>query len=318
MPPAAPARDHRLDAAKGILIVLVVLGHVLEAVASWDARSTRLPLTAIYLFHMPAFVFLAGATAKATQLARRLATFAVMLLAAQAVYFLAVQLLGVNRSFSALVPFWILWFLLAMIWWFLLLPVIQRFPKTSVAASVPLAVAAGTVEWADYTLSLSRAAVFLPFFVVGVVYGKRILAAAPRRPAAAKLGCGAVAAAAWLLLYRIEVEQAWLYGSTPFHRLDVADLEGMPVRAGLLAVAAIATLGFLSLVPVRPGMLAAAGRRSLAIFVLHGLVVLVFRPYLRTLLDSIGSLPTLALCLGLTLATVAVFSIPVFDSAIRR
>jgi len=254
MPPAAPARDHRLDAAKGILIGLVVLGHLLEAVASWDARTTRLPLTAIYLFHMPAFVFLAGVTAKATNLLRRLGTFAVILLAAQGLYFATVQLLDLNRSFSPLVPFWILWFLLAMIWWFLLLPVVQRFPKASLAGSVMLAAVAGTIGWVDYTLSLSRAAVFLPFFVLGATYGKRILAAVPRLPLAVKLACGVVAVAAWLLLYKLRIEQAWLYGSTPFYRLDVADPLGIAIRVGLLFVAFIATMGFLSLVPNRQGL----------------------------------------------------------------
>jgi len=318
MPPEAPARDHRLDTAKGILITLVVLGHVLEAVASWDARTTRLPLTAIYLFHMPAFVFLAGITAKATHLLRRLGIFAVLLLAAQALYFAAVLLFDVDKSFSLLAPFWILWFLLAMIWWFLLLPVVQRFPKSSLAGSVLIAVGAGTIGWVDYTLTLSRAAVFLPFFVLGATYGKRILAAVPRLPLPAKLACGAVAAAAWLQLYRLRIDQAWFYGSTPFDRLDVADPVGIAIRAGLLLVAFIATLGFLSLVPNRQGLLATAGKRSLAVFILHGLVVLACRPYLRTLLDSIGSVPTLAICLLLTLAIVAVFSLPVFDAALRR
>lgn len=318
MPTAAPARNHRLDTAKGILIILVVLGHVLEAVASWDARSTRLPLTAIYLFHMPAFVFLAGITAKTTNLLRRLGTFAVMLLAAQGLYFVVVQLLDLNRSFSPLAPFWILWFLLAMIWWFLLLPVIQRFPNASLAGSVLLAATAGTVGWVDYTLSLSRTAVFLPFFVLGATYGKRILAAVPRLPLAAKLACGAVTVAAWLLLYKLQIDQAWLYGSTPLDRLDIGYPEGIAVRAGLLLVAFIATLGFLTLVPNRTGLLATAGKRSLAVFILHGFVVLICRPYLRTLLDSIGSVLTLAVCLLLTLATVAVLSSPVFDAAIRR
>ncbi|MCG2622285.1 acyltransferase family protein [Arthrobacter sp. I2-34] len=318
MSTAPRARSHRLDAAKGVLIVLVVLGHVLEAVASWAIPTTRLPLTAIYLFHMPAFVFLAGVTAKATHLLRRLGTFAVILLAAQALYLIAVQLLGANRSFSLLVPFWILWFLLAMIWWLLLLPLVQRFPKASVAVSVLLAAVAGTVEWVDYTLSLSRTLVFLPFFVVGAAYGKRILAAVPRLPTSAKLGAVALGVAAWLLLYELQIKQAWLYGSKPFYRLDIDDPEGIVVRAGLLCIAAVAALGFLSLVPDRPGVLAALGRRSLAVFLLHGFVVLGLQPYLRTLPEEIGSLPTLAVCLLLTLAIVAVFSIPLFDAAIRR
>ncbi|MFD1211657.1 acyltransferase family protein [Arthrobacter sp. GCM10027362] len=317
MPPAVSVRNHRLDVAKGILIVLVVLGHVLEAVASWEARTTRLPLTAIYMFHMPAFVFLAGVTAKAANLAKRLGTFAVLLLAFQGLYFVAVQLLGANRTFSLTAPFWILWFLLAMIWWFLLLPVVRRFPKTSVAVSVLIASVSGVIEPVDYTLSLSRTLVFLPFFVIGAVYGKRLLAAVPRLPAAAKASCLAVAAAVWLLLYRLDIDQAWLYGSEPFGRLDTPDLQGIAVRAGLLAAAGIATIGFLALVPDRTGVLAAVGRRSLAVFVLHGFVVLSLRPYLQTLLDTAGSAGTLAVCLLVTAATVAVFGLPFFDAAIR-
>lgn len=105
---------HRLDVAKGALIILVVLGHLLEATAGWEARTTRLPLTAIYMFHMPAFVFLAGITAKSTQLPRRIGVFLVLLVVFQTLYFFAVPLLGLERTFSLVRPFWILWFLLAM------------------------------------------------------------------------------------------------------------------------------------------------------------------------------------------------------------
>ncbi len=51
-------------AKKGILITLVVLGHWLEATNYWDDGLIRYLLTAIYAFHMPAFIFLAGITSK--------------------------------------------------------------------------------------------------------------------------------------------------------------------------------------------------------------------------------------------------------------
>jgi fucose 4-O-acetylase-like acetyltransferase len=241
-----------------------------------------------------------------------------MLAAFQGLYFLAVQLLGVHRTFSLQAPFWILWFLLSLIWWYLLLPVVLRWPKLSTAAAVLLALAGGAVEWVDYTLSLSRTLVFLPFFVIGAAYGKRILAALPHLPAAAKPACGAVAVAAWLLLYKLRIDQGWLYGSEPFARLATPDLQGIAVRAGLLAVAAITTAGFMSLVPGRAGLLEAAGRRSLAVFVLHGFVVLSLRPYLRTILDSFGSVAASGIALLVTAVTVGIFTLPAFDAAIRK
>ena len=83
-------RDNRLDVAKGVLIVLVVLGHLLEEVSGeWEDGLVRLVLTVIYAFHMPAFVFLAGLTAKSTRLLERLLTFVMLLGVFQYLYFVA-------------------------------------------------------------------------------------------------------------------------------------------------------------------------------------------------------------------------------------
>lgn len=59
-------RDHRLDVARGIAILLVVAGHALEPLLFPLPYSERDPLLvqvwlAIYSFHMPAFFLLAGA-----------------------------------------------------------------------------------------------------------------------------------------------------------------------------------------------------------------------------------------------------------------
>lgn len=48
------ARDYRPDKAKGILIFLVVFGHLLEQISGWGMGFSRAGLTAIYSFHMPA------------------------------------------------------------------------------------------------------------------------------------------------------------------------------------------------------------------------------------------------------------------------
>ena len=61
MPQTSTKRDLTLDIAKGLAIILVVAGHMLEG-ASPDFDET-LPFRAIYAFHMPLFVFLAGAVA---------------------------------------------------------------------------------------------------------------------------------------------------------------------------------------------------------------------------------------------------------------
>ncbi|TJY67440.1 hypothetical protein E4J89_15285 [Arthrobacter sp. CAU 1506] len=100
MPATLPNRDHRIDTAKGALIVLVVLGHLLEVTNFWDAETFRLALTAIYLFHMPAFVFLAGITAKANRLPERAGGILLLLLTFQGLYWVFDTLAGTPQQFS--------------------------------------------------------------------------------------------------------------------------------------------------------------------------------------------------------------------------
>lgn len=61
-------RNHRLDRAKGILIFTVVLGHLLARASPWESDVLSAPMYLIYAFHMPAFIFLAGITAKSNRL----------------------------------------------------------------------------------------------------------------------------------------------------------------------------------------------------------------------------------------------------------
>lgn len=318
MPSISSPRDHRIDTAKGVLICLVVLGHFLEAGGSWGADTMRLPLTAIYMFHMPAFVFLAGVTAKTTHLGRRLGTFAVILVTFQTLYFVVAELLQLDRNFSVATPFWILWFLLAMFWWLLLLPVVRTFPKTSVASSVLVSAFIGMIDAVGYPLSLSRTLIFLPFFVLGATYGKEILAAVSALAAVWKSAAVILAVAIWLFLFQGNLSQKWLYGSFGFDDLGVANGQGIVVRGGLLLAAIFVTMTFISLMPKRDGIIARTGRHSLAVFALHGLVVLALTPVMRWLLHEAGSIVALAACTILTAVTVLVLALPTFDLAIRR
>lgn len=62
MTPASPSpRNEFVDYAKGVLIFLVTLGHVIQFVICRSVGFYQNPLfKAIYLFHMPLFMALAG------------------------------------------------------------------------------------------------------------------------------------------------------------------------------------------------------------------------------------------------------------------
>ena len=53
-------RNLHIDATKGVLIFLVVLGHYLERLIGWNEPLNQAILGSIYFVHMPAFIFISG------------------------------------------------------------------------------------------------------------------------------------------------------------------------------------------------------------------------------------------------------------------
>ncbi|MGP5227043.1 acyltransferase family protein [Arthrobacter rhombi] len=310
-------RDQRLDIAKGLLIALVVLGHLLEGTNLWSAATVRLPLTMIYAFHMPAFAFLTGITGTPKNLVRRIGPLVVLLVLFQLLYFGATRVLKPGAEFEWDAPFWMLWFLVAMIWWLLLTPIIDRFPRTSIAASTGLAIVVTAAPWIGYPLSLGRAIVFLPFYAVGYVYGKRVLNWCTSATNLIKGAMVTAAVSTMIGLYFAHLKHGWFYGSMSAESLDASPAEGLVVRSGLLLAAALGIMAFLMLVPQResPG-LAMVGRHTLPVFLLHGFIVLGAELYLPAVLAR-NNVVALAFVLTLTAATVLLTSGPRTNAVMR-
>lgn len=308
-------RDHRIDAAKGALIILVVLGHFLEAASGWGAPLLRAPLTAIYMMHMPAFVFLAGMTTKAGNAGWRVATFAVLLTAFQAAYLVPLYLATGAIPVGLAKPYWILWFLLAMMFWTALLPILRKV-KRPLAVAVFLSLAAGLAPWDGYILSFSRTFVFLPFFIAGHLYGWQLFKMIPHGSWPKAAGGLLILCIAAVLL-KSGTDKEWLYGSYTFRGLGVGAAEGLIVRAMLLAAAVVAMVSAFALMPATQGVLTAIGSRSLAIFLLHGFPVILGGKLLRPVAEAHGQASALLLAVMMTSVTVAVLAVPVWDPAIR-
>ena len=311
-----PTRDFRIDAAKGVLILLVVVGHLLEVTNYWGAKSIRLPLTSIYMFHMPAFVFLAGATAKTNRLGHRIGHLLILLLTFQALYLVDNALTGETRTTSYF-PFWTLWFLIAMIWWLMLLPLIRRYPRAAMAISVLVSIGIGAVSGVGNDLGLSRTLVFMPFFTAGALFGNRILSTATRAPVLIKGTILVAAMATVWLVFEADLSPWLLFGNLSFGGLHVSLARGLIVRTLLLLSAALMTFGLLSLMPRRPTRLAVVGGRSLAIYLLHGFVIMSVTALMPQFLQNLGSAAAVASCLLIGMLIVSSLSLPVFERLVR-
>lgn len=171
VPPRTAARDPYFDNARTILIMLVVVGHLLATVGA--ASSDPLTLW-IYSFHMPAFVLISGYLARNySGTPRQVLRLGSAILFPYIVFQLlhsAARPLFMDKPFSLtfVKPSWTLWFLLALVIWRLLTPLLRslRFP---VLTAVLISLAAPLESHLGQEWTMARVLGLLPFYVGGLI-----------------------------------------------------------------------------------------------------------------------------------------------------
>ena len=115
LPPSTKC-DERLDGYKGLLILFVVIGHAIE-ILCFPGTSLSVYL-AIYAFHMPAFLLIAGALTRARRPADELVETARRLAPPYLFGVVGAALIRLAESGTLSVSFfpppWTLWFLLTL------------------------------------------------------------------------------------------------------------------------------------------------------------------------------------------------------------
>ena len=130
-----PGRLYFWDNAKGILIFLVVFGHFLQPYRSQP--GIRIVFDLIYLFHMPAFVFISG------YLSQKVSDVRKSILKLSIAYLLFNMPMMVYGMFcegltpSLLTPYYSYWYLIALIAWRLVAPTLS---KSSEAMPISIAI----------------------------------------------------------------------------------------------------------------------------------------------------------------------------------
>lgn len=284
--PSAPptkTRDPFLDNARGILIALVVVGHTLEC---FDALSEPFGETIriwIYSFHMPAFVAISGFLSRSyrnepRQVRRLLTAMLVPYLIFQLLHELVkMLLLGQDFRLDVVTPAWTLWFLLALLVWRLMTPVLLALRHPLVLA-VAIAVVMPLDPGLGETLSLGRVLQMLPFFVLGLVTTPELLRRLTSLPRRGLIGAAILVVAmvvAFASHEHLSVARFFLragYAEGPYETW-LAIL----VQVLVLASGVIGTVALLLITPAGRTLWTALGVRSLTIYLLHPLVLLPIR-----------------------------------------
>lgn len=189
-------RNLKLDNAKGILITLVVIGHMLLPIQGTTRGVTNF-FYMIYAFHMPAFVFISGLLAQRiyTRVPKRYfngrrwcSTLWLYLLFQFILFFSEIPAYGRTTRFPDFLhtsgaP----WYLLALLLWYLMIPFFYAYCGKVLPGGIPYSLiawilltimslaggylASGALAGLGDFLALDRVIAFSPFFFAGYFIG---------------------------------------------------------------------------------------------------------------------------------------------------
>lgn len=189
-------RNLKLDNAKGILITLVVIGHMLLPIQGTTRGVTNF-FYMIYAFHMPAFVFISGLLAQHiyTRVPKRCfngrrwcSTLWLYLLFQFILFFSEIPAYGRTTRFpdffhTSGAP----WYLLALLLWYLMIPFFHAYRGKMLLVGIPYSLiawilltimslaggylASGVLAGLGDFLALDRVIAFAPFFFAGYFIG---------------------------------------------------------------------------------------------------------------------------------------------------
>jgi fucose 4-O-acetylase-like acetyltransferase len=274
--PARPTRDPWFDNAKMLLIILVVLGHTWSQMPPTTAGSWAYDF--VYPWHMPAFVLVTGFLSRSMtweprRLLTLLRTVAVPYLIFESALLVFKRMMGDGPvAHPLLVPSSPMWFLLALVVWRLLTPLVLRVPRwLAIGAAVAASLLVGLVPAA--TLDLARVVGFLPFFVIGAHLRRsdweRLRAPAVWPWAVTVLG-------ALLVVTRhlpAAVPHTWFYYDDSYAELGRGPLAGALTRLAVMAVGLVASAAFFALVPRVRGWFTTLGSATLVVYLFHDFFV---------------------------------------------
>lgn len=274
---SSPTRIYLFDNLKAVLILLVVFGHALESLLKSSEQAELLYLL-IYSFHIPLFAFCSGyfASYHVTRIKRTLlypfVVFQLLYLLFDRIY------LNQDTPATFTKPYWLMWYLLALIVWEVALPFVEaagaRKQLVLLSALFLLGILVGYDKHIGYYLSLSRIAVYFPFFLMA--HYMRVNGLYTEVRDFAKSGAGRILsllAAVWMTACIIWQQDnfrvSWLYGSRSYEAGRYTALER--IQFYLFAVMWISFLfGFL---PDRKIRLSRIGQNSMYVYLLHGFLI---------------------------------------------
>lgn len=177
------ARDNRIDSIKGLLIILVILGHLIIALDNYNYIN-HCVMGLIYIFHMPLFILISGYVTKHPEsqqprdMWKTVGNIMVTLIIFQFITSLRIYLYhgDVLTSLKGF-PFGILWYLFSLICWRIMLyytpKALLNRPLLYLIIAIAVSMLSGVFHLGTF-LSVQRTLNFYFFFLLGFYYRQGI------------------------------------------------------------------------------------------------------------------------------------------------
>ena len=284
--PSSAKRIFYFDNAKFILIFLVVLGHVISPLKENDTMLLSL-YSAIFLFHMPAFIFISGYFSKGYNKKGYLLKITKKILLPYFIFQIIYSIFyywngqSANLHFNLFQPHWTLWFLLSLFCWNLLLYLFAKLKWTGLVIAIILGITIGYLDQIGSFLSLSRTFVFFPYFLLGYLLEAKHLTFIKKIKHSSLIGTAVLLITMLLFgLFFPKDAMDWLLGDTSYASMGTLEaIDGLKrlVQYGLTA---IVILGFMAIVPSKGFTFTVIGRRTLYIYLLHGFIIKTMQTFI--------------------------------------
>lgn len=256
--------------------MLVVFGHVIEPMKSGVAQYLY---WLIYSFHMPLFCFVSGrfASFKPSRILKNL-------LFPYLVYQVLYIVLFRRDNISVLDPFWIMWYLWALILWTLTVPFLDMANKgrkiAVVLAASAISIVSGFDSHLGYSFQMARVFAFYPFFVLGHYFkgsAEKIIFGANRIiKVFSAFAAGGAVVILTVVFALTDINRNLLYNNQPYIQAGYSWAE----RTGIFLIAAVISYFILCIMPDKKCVLSYIGQKSIYIYLVHGFAMkLIYKYY---------------------------------------
>ena len=300
-------RDFQLDNIKGVMILLVVIGHILECFTKGINGSFLINLLycVIYSFHMPVFTFISGYLSKRTT---RYATYGkkviVSCLLPYIIFNIAYGFLYATlhhscvNIFDILNPQWTLWYLLSLFFWKIMVEPLSKL-RYIFLITVFLSLYVGTIDSVGEFVSLSRTICFFPYFCAGYLTSEEYLS---------KIRNGVLFFPVTLFVAVMALVGIGITKNIPYNALymdrsynvvGLSNQYGIMLRTEYLFIGLICIWFFFAVIPGKSlKFLSEFGRHSITVFLAHSGLISILQHFNILKIDN----PTTFVILALTIS----------------